>query len=260
MNHRAAAVFEGKQQSGRFGDLDLLVIASSFQIFAAGEQGPVELRCALDGAAQDRLRGAMQFRIRGFEQNQPEVREDSREQASERIPEVAPRKIALPESGHDIALTQDLRGAIDRRADVIGKTDATDRRIRLPGSFGSHLAQREVWRGNRQVIDFSEIVIFGREPENGNSIHSSRRRFFGKLDRGKRFVEREDRTAEKAYLLSGNYGGSTRPQTRDIFQDFRRRIPAAILAFKNGSHQLASFGVVIGTRWTCEVLKNVGRR
>ena len=98
------------------------------------------------------------------------------------------------------------------------------------------------------MVDFSEIVIFGGEPENGDSIHSLRRRFFRKLDRGKRFVECKDRAAKKAYLLSGNYGGSTRPQTRDIFQGFSRRIPAAILAFKNGRDQLASFGVVIGKR------------
>ena len=56
------------------------------------------------------------------------------------------------------------------------------------------------------LVDFGEVVIFGREPEDGDGADAALRERPGEFDGGERFEDRIERSAEEADLLAGDDG------------------------------------------------------
>ena len=105
--------------------------------------------------------------------------------------------------------------------------------------------QRALRAGNGNVIHFSKIVIVGGEPEHWDCINTGSSGLFRKLDRRKRFVNGEHRTAEKADLLSRDNRGRTFAQAIEVGQRFWRSVPGLILALKDARYAFTA-GRVVG--------------
>ena len=54
------------------------------------------------------------------------------------------------------------------------------------------------------MIDFFEVVVFGRDPEHGHDVDALRAQVFGQLDRGQGLEHRVKRSGEKPGLLARN--------------------------------------------------------
>src|SRR5579864_1199834 len=64
------------------------------------------------------------------------------------------------------------------------------------------VAGRTVARDPSRVVDFGQVMVFGRHPKDRNEVESATRHFIRDSRRGDGFVERERRPGEKADLLA----------------------------------------------------------
>ena len=85
------------------------------------------------------------------------------------------------------------------------------------------------FRDQRHVVDFGQIVIFGRQPENRNAVHPGSGRLSASLTAVKRLENRKQRPAEKSDLLSGNRRERPASQPVDVGERLRAGSPLSIL-------------------------------
>ena len=90
--------------------------------------------------------------------------------------------------------------------------------------FFVHQLAQLVARGESDVVDLGEIVIFGGEPENGDMTITRLRGQPRPGERGRGLERREQRSTEKADLLAGDDDSGACLQSVNCGSGSRRRI------------------------------------
>ena len=115
----------------------------------------------------------------------------------------------------------------------------------IPAVGVVNVCSTSIGTGNRDVIDFGEIVIVSRQPEDGYSVHSRLGCFFRKLYCRKSLIDRKCRSTENTNLLPRYNGDGAFAKAIQIPQSLRRNIPRLILAFENCGNAFSA-GIVVG--------------
>src|SRR5205814_2633422 len=102
--------------------------------------------------------------------------------------------------------------------------------------------------GNRNVIDFGQIMILGGEPENWDRINPAGGSFIREFDGSQGFVDRKHWPAEQPHLLSRQHGASAGAEASDIFQRAAGRTPIFVLTRQNVRHALTAMRIVLNAR------------
>ena len=97
------------------------------------------------------------------------------------------------------------------------------------------------------MIDFGEIVILARKPEDGDRIDAATCYLFRAADGGECLVEGICRAREKPDLLAGDDGNGTRSESLEVARcgriDLPARSEAAILLAQNFQDSSAHTGI-----------------
>jgi len=164
--------------------------------------------------AQDRQHQPLQLGIRGVEDD--ELRQERGDERGERTRERGPGTIGLGHAGGDRVaegiVGEETLELVHESGDGVVELDA-------PGRLTGGLSSRRISEGTdlTRLVEhgrrphFSEVVIVGRDPEDGNhrtlpALLDQTRDF----DRGQGLVEDEQGTPQETRLLAGDDGGGPR--------------------------------------------------
>jgi hypothetical protein len=86
--------------------------------------------------------------------------------------------------------------------------------MRVPGTETQSLQLMAV--GQRYVIRFCKVMIFGRQPENRHMRAAGGGCVFCFANRGRRFEDGKERAAEQRNLLAADHCAGAVPQPRDV--------------------------------------------
>ena len=127
---------------------------------------------------------------------------------------------------------------------LFAEVDRADGSVFDAVAGGRESLQHGIRTGQRGVIDLGEVVIGGGDPEDRNGVVAGGGGFVGEFYGGERFVDREDRAAEKADLLAGDRSGSTGAKARDVGYGLFGGVPVAVLALEDLAYAGAALGII----------------
>ncbi len=195
----------------------MLVISRRLDRLASRQQCLIEFGGAFDRRAEQGFCEIVKIRVRRIEQDDAPIRKQPRKQQGKRTAQSFTRTIRLAQPRRDLGISQQASRAFDHRLNLRPKLDGPHGRIGHGVTFKRVAFHREWFRKamlgkQRHMVDLGQIVILGRQPEDRNAVHSSRRRLFRQFDRRQRLENRKQRPAKETDLLSRNRRQRSAPQ------------------------------------------------
>jgi len=220
------------------------MISSSIERLAARQQSSGKFFSPFNSCPKNRLGNSIQFRVGSIEQDHAPLGKHARVETRKGAAERFTGAIGLAQKPRRLRITEQVRGLFDQRQNLVAQAHRANRRSGNVVARGREHLQPAVRARDGNVIHLCQVMIVSGQPKNRNGVHSGCRRFFGKLDRGERFVDSEHRSTEKPDLLTGNDRGRTVAQPFEIAQSFRGSVPGFVLPLKNAGDSPAARGVV----------------
>ena len=191
--------------------MHLGVVARIDELLVAFEHQALQLRSGIQGGANrigaERADGG----VHGIDLQNVERGKQAFEQRAERFAQRAARLVRLRRERRDF-LSERKPG--QRLAQLVNgwrrDRHSSHRLAGRPGAVDFQLPRLMRGVEHPGVVDFREVVILGRQPEDRDRVDAARRQIARELGRRERFVNRIRRTGEQADLLSCNHGHRSR--------------------------------------------------
>ncbi len=202
----ALAVFQQEDQRGVVLDVDLSVVAGGCQLAIPFEQQCGELGSGLDGGAQGWRGQLPESGKHRVDVQNIELGEQAAEELAEGFAHRAAIAVGLfHQVGHLFPEGQPVERGAQFRDRRRHQGQIADRLLcRCAAHF--QFARMVFGIEDPDVVDFREIVILGRYPENGNGGRAVRGEPFGEFDGVKDLVNGITGAGEQTHLLAGNHG------------------------------------------------------
>ncbi len=180
------------------------MIAGRFERSIALHERGVQLVGAFQSRAQDWRADAVKGAAACIQHQQPLRSEDPGIKLRKGLGEGASRLVGRGQRLHRVGSSEQFVRLIDQRLNRVVQHQAAhrlrglgSRRILQPAQFAA--------RRKDDVVDLGKVMVFGGQPEDGGVRPARYRRLARAGQRGSRLEGREERAAEEAHLLAGDY-------------------------------------------------------
>ncbi len=130
----------------------------------------------------------------------------------------------------------------DQIADVFSQPDISNRRSLSALGFSLEWDKIEVVREQQRLVHFRQVVVFASHPENRHARNTGRLNLPSQCQSRSHFHERQQRSAKKPDLLTGDNSVCSFPEALDIFQGCIRGTPGTVLPLKHVGYPAVDLG------------------
>ena len=141
-------------------------------------------------------------------------------------------------------LAQQLRSSLHQLVRALSKSNVRDRRIELAFGRGGKRRKLKLVVQQQRLIDFGQIVVFRRHPENRDTRNARTLHLFRQRQHRRSLEQRQQRPAKQSDLLPGHHREGAFPQPPNIVQRLFRSSPAAILLLQHIGNLSVNLGPV----------------